>query len=373
MIGTERRLFEEESQARARLFEYAKVFSELHVIVFTTKVHNLPVEPVSLGESITLYPTHSRHRLLYVWDAFSIGLRLLTRQKRQWAITTQDPYECGFVGMRLLKRLPQNLLHVQVHTDLFNPAFAKEGFLNKLRVTIATSVFRSATCVRVVSKRIAASITDRVDLRSEPYILPIFVDVNKYLVADTADVVLNGYKHSFTILVASRLEVVKNIDVIIKAFAALPKPLLEKAGVVIVGDGTERKELEILVHALGVAERVTFVGWQTQMIQYYQSAQLFVNASSYEGYCLSVIEAALCKCPVLTTDVGAVGDVLPYDYVTIADLHKKNDFKKKLEAIISAPEKYQEMANMAHRSLIETLPSKEEYEKKYREGYASCG
>ena len=39
------------------------------------------------------------------------------------------------------------------------------------------------------------------------------------------------------------------------------------------------------------------------------SAQAFIQASAYEGYGRTLIEAALARFPIITTDVGIVGEV----------------------------------------------------------------
>src|SRR5690606_9973815 len=50
-----------------------------------------------------------------------------------------------------------------------------------------------------------------------------------------------------------------------------------------------------------------------------RSAQAFIQASAYEGYGRTLMEAALARVPIITTDVGIVGEVFAgYDDVLAA-------------------------------------------------------
>ena len=60
---------------------------------------------------------------------------------------------------------------------------------------------------------------------------------------------------------------------------------------------------------LGLADRVIFLGDRPDARALMASAQAFIQASAYEGYGRTLIEAALAKVPILTTDVGIVGEV----------------------------------------------------------------
>ena len=80
-------------------------------------------------------------------------------------------------------------------------------------------------------------------------------------------------------------------------------------GLVIVGDGRERKRLERLARSWGIADRIVFLGARKDAWGLMQSANVFVQASAYEGYGITLIEAALAGVPIITSDVGIVGEV----------------------------------------------------------------
>jgi len=57
-------------------------------------------------------------------------------------------------------------------------------------------------------------------------------------------------------------------------------------------------------------KNVIFVGWQEDTPSFYKSADIYFSTSNYEGYGISMLEAVLSFLPVVSTDVGVVGDVL---------------------------------------------------------------
>lgn len=109
-----------------------------------------------------------------------------------------------------------------------------------------------------------------------------------------------------------RLEPVKNYQLAIHALAELPPPLDQAAGpfLVLVGDGSERPRLEAIAQALGVADRVRFLGWRDDADRLCGAFDIFTLTSTSEGTSISLLEAMCMRvCPVVT-DVGGNRDVL---------------------------------------------------------------
>lgn len=306
-IGTDRLIFATGSDVRRRLLDYGELFSELHVIVFAKK--NLGYKKEQLADNIFIYPTNSRGRLSYLWDAFKIGRILLAGgAKEDWTITSQDPFETGLVAW-WLKRKRGIKWQAQIHTDFLSPFFARESWLNWLRVKMASFLLPRADKVRVVSERIKKSLETWV-LKNEPVVLPIFVSPELGKVCDSSMDLHKKYSQfSFIILMASRLTREKNFPLALGAFVevVLARPNI---GLVIVGQGPERTSLQNLAKATRSSQQIIFEEWQENLNCYYQTADLFLLSSNYEGYGRTIIEAGLNGCPVLTTDIGIVGEIV---------------------------------------------------------------
>jgi glycosyltransferase involved in cell wall biosynthesis len=92
------------------------------------------------------------------------------------------------------------------------------------------------------------------------------------------------------------------------AFATIPEAFL-----VFAGEGPLRSALETEATALGLAERVRFLGFvnQSQLPSIYTASDLMVLPSEYEPFAVVVNEASCCGCPVIASDrVGAAQDLI---------------------------------------------------------------
>ena len=115
------------------------------------------------------------------------------------------------------------------------------------------------------------------------------------------------------------------LDVAIRAVA--PLAAAGRCALVLAGDGPLRTELRELARSLQVGERVRFVGRldEAQLALAYEAADLFVLPTrALECFGLIIIEALAFGCPVLSTDAGAIPemmrDILPEFVVPAGDV-----------------------------------------------------
>lgn len=78
----------------------------------------------------------------------------------------------------------------------------------------------------------------------------------------------------------------------------------------IVGDGPARATLEELALALGVDERVHFVGYRADTAPWYEVMDAFALVSRNEGFGLVAVEAMFHRLPVIATRVGGLRDIV---------------------------------------------------------------
>lgn len=113
-------------------------------------------------------------------------------------------------------------------------------------------------------------------------------------------------------LFAGVLKERKNVAGIIKAFALFARRNATH-DLLIVGKtgGAYTESLRRLAHALGVGQRVRFLGYVTdaQLSYLYDKAQALVFPSFIEGFGMPVLEAMHAGLPVITSDSGALAEV----------------------------------------------------------------
>lgn len=100
----------------------------------------------------------------------------------------------------------------------------------------------------------------------------------------------------------------KNLDLLLKGWLEANR-LGSSCQLLIVGDGPLRPDLETWLHQHGVAGDCNITGWQTQPQQFFPLIDLLVMTSHFEGFPLSLIEAAGHGVPALVTNFNGATDI----------------------------------------------------------------
>lgn len=123
----------------------------------------------------------------------------------------------------------------------------------------------------------------------------------------------------------------------------------------IVGDGSERKNLENLADGLGIAEKVYFAGMADYSKVPYFNRMLDVYAalSNYESFGVAVIEAQSCGKPVVVSDAGGLPEVVE-DGVTGFVVERKNAeaAAEKLEKLVLDAALRERMGNAGRERVL---------------------
>lgn len=303
-IASDKKLFENGSAVAGRQVKYGELVGSLNIVNLALRKDGF--EAKKLSEKVTVFSTSSYLKIFYFWDAYQLAKKL----PKPDLVTVQDPFETGFTALLVAKyfKCP---LQVQIHTDFLNEFYFKESLKNKIRTLISYYVLPRANCVRVVSKRIKESIQKKFpNLKVPVDVLPIFVDISKFKPGLVSAGLRGKYpQFEFILLMASRLTREKNIALAIGAMRSVIERY-PSVGLVIVGDGEEKENLESKVRGWGLGKNVIIEDWNNDLASYYKTADLFLNTSNYEGYGMAPVEALASGLPVLMTDVGIVGDIV---------------------------------------------------------------
>ena len=295
----------EDGPTRARMRAYRDALGELHIIT------PAPRTEVIHDGTLHIYGINT-HRF---WRAHALEkqARALILEHGIHVVSAQDPFEQGIAALRAVQGTPAKL-HIQVHTDFLSPWFVRAGnfrspvvptpAINRVRRALADQVLPCAQGVRVVSERIKRSLIARYGAGiTEPVVIPIETSRTP-----ATPVALPKHPFTFALITVGRLEPEKRIEDIIAALISL-KDQYPAVGLFIVGEGRERSRLERMVRDARLTDRVIFLGARVDAPGLMASAQAYIQASAYEGYGRTLVEAALAGVPIITTDVGIVGEV----------------------------------------------------------------
>jgi glycosyltransferase involved in cell wall biosynthesis len=117
----------------------------------------------------------------------------------------------------------------------------------------------------------------------------------------------------FVVITVARLEKVKGIEYLIEAASLInSKSQIPNPNFLIIGDGSQRKNLENLVKKLNLQEKVKFLGQipNKEIPQYLAQADCFVLPSLKEGFGIAILEAQAAGVPVIGTRVGGIVDII---------------------------------------------------------------
>jgi len=118
----------------------------------------------------------------------------------------------------------------------------------------------------------------------------------------------------FDVIFAGRLLSHKNVDILIKSIHLI-KEKKQEIKCLIIGEGPERKNLEMLTKKLNLEKNIEFSGFLENHDDVYaqmKSSKVFVLPSTREGFGIVVIEANACGIPVITIEHkdNAAGDLI---------------------------------------------------------------
>ena len=140
--------------------------------------------------------------------------------------------------------------------------------------------------------------------------IPNGIDCARFDEVDRSDVVpLRKNAGEILIGALGALRPEKNIQRLLRLFAELETDLPLR--LIIVGDGPERETLERLAGKLGIADRTQFTGDVTAPERILTQLDIFALTSDTEQMPYCLIEAMAAGLPVVATDVGDVGSMLP--------------------------------------------------------------
>lgn len=142
------------------------------------------------------------------------------------------------------------------------------------------------------------------------FVVPFGVDIDIFSQKKVMNI---AGENAFVIGCIKSLETLYNIDVLIKAVALLTKRNPEKKiKALIIGVGSQEKNLKNLVKQLHLEENVIFTGRIpfNQISDYFNMLDVLVNVSDYESFGVSVIEAMACSKAVIATNTGGLKEII---------------------------------------------------------------
>ena len=97
----------------------------------------------------------------------------------------------------------------------------------------------------------------------------------------------------------------KDHATLLRALVAVPG-----AHLLLVGGGPLRPQLEQMAQSLKIRERVSFLGWRSDVAAVLKASDIYVHSTHSDGFGIAACEAMAAGLPVLASDVPGLGEVV---------------------------------------------------------------
>jgi glycosyltransferase involved in cell wall biosynthesis len=158
--------------------------------------------------------------------------------------------------------------------------------------------------------------------------------------------------HGRFILSVGRIELTKRVDLLVRAMQHVPPP----ARAVVVGQGPQLPNIRALARELGVAERITFAGFQPEekLIELYATAGAVYFAPLDEDLGYITMEAFLARKPVVgCSDSGGVLEFLQHERTGLVAEPDPRHVGRAIHELLSNPERARTYGNAGYELVKE--------------------
>ena len=180
---------------------------------------------------------------------------------------------------------------------------------------IISHVFQNVDGISTVSKYMKTEILDKFAQNQEIEVIYNPIDTERYKKIE-GQICDFRMKYETNFVHVSNFRPVKDTPFIVEAFAEVVKEIPD-IGLILVGEGPERKKCEDLANKLGIANHVIFQGVRSYITPIYNCATALLSASKNESFGLTLAEAMACEIPAIAPRIGGVPEVID---------HEKNGF-----------------------------------------------
>lgn len=174
----------------------------------------------------------------------------------------------------------------------------------------------------------------------------------------------------FAILHIGRFMKVKNHEILIRAFATFVKKH-PCSKLQLLGEGEMFDEMQNLAKMLDVADKVEFLGLQSNVYPFLHKADVFCLPSEYEGVPMTLIEAMGTGLPIIASNVGGIPDMLTNNEDALLIKPTSDELNEAMERLYQSDTLREKFGKKVKKKAI--VFSSEEMAKKYERIYLKGG
>ncbi len=143
---------------------------------------------------------------------------------------------------------------------------------------------------------------------------------------------------------------------------------VEQIKFIFLGDGELLEICKKHVQNAGLEDRITFPGWQKDVMPWLKQFDVFLLYSKWEGLPISILEAMSIGLPIVASDINGNNELVSEQN---GFLFKLNEVDKLIETLISLPERKEELIVWGNQSqlIVENKFSMKKFVSSYKSIY----
>lgn len=273
-----------------------------------------------------------------------------------------------FSTFRLARKIANYLDIPIVHTyhtayEDYTHYFAPNYTVGRKMTKIFSKILSNSIDTIIAPTEKMADLLTNYDVHSNIEVVPTGIPLNKYRDSspqgelEALKTKLNIPENNRILLFVGRLAKEKNIEELVNYLARLK---MNNISFLIVGDGPYRLELEKLVSEKNMEDQVIFTGMihSSSLTQYYQLADVFLNASTSESQGLTYIEAMASGLVPLCREDESLKDVI-LNYKNGFQYQNFQDFQNYLIGILKDTDLRRSLGEQAQHFVLNKYSDQE--------------
>lgn len=258
----------------------------------------------------------------------SAGYRAYKEMKKELGnfdiVLVESILPAGLIAREIFKK--DNVPYiVHAHSEMI--------MTNEIYKKYVDLVMKDAKSYMGVNKRIVDIVKER---RKDCYLVPNFIDCSKF------DIPRKTSKDKFVLTSISNFYKVKKVDVLLKALDIVIKQGYKNVHLNIIGTGEYKYYYESICKSLNLTDYVSFIGYvdNKDIPAYLSKTNALCVSSSFETFCIPIIEAFSAGVPVITTDCEGPSHLVDKTRGVIVPIDDTNKYADGIIKMINNYDKY---------------------------------
>lgn len=344
-----------------------------HEVHFVT--YKQPVRLELLSNNIHFHEVHVPEYPLFHYQPYELALssKLVDTVKLYGIELLHVHYAIphAYAGYMAKKMLLEEGIYVPMITTLHGTDITLVGKHPYYKPAVTFSINKSDV-VTSVSEDLKRSTLRIFDIKKEIEVIPNFIDSKKYS-QDYTDCQrsLMAKDDERIVTHISNFRKVKHIPDVINVFYKIQQKMPAK--LIMVGEGPEKENAELLCDKLGIADKVMFLGNSHEIDRILCFSDLFLLPSKSESFGLAALEAMINRVAVISSNTGGIPEVNIHGVSGfLADVGDVEEMAKKAIHILEDDDVLEKFKQNAHEvatkfDILNILPLYEEvYEKAFK-------